>query len=132
MERLTEKTKDGKWYISGLDEVSNRYLRGYGRVQIGLAIDKLARYETAEEDGRMVLLPCKPGDTVYVPHRGRIQEMTVTSARIDKFGFWFFEWKVKDDKGVYPWLYGFSSEMVGKIVFMTEQEAKEALEGMKK
>ena len=29
-------------------------------------IKKLAEYETAEEDGRLVALPCKVGDTVWV------------------------------------------------------------------
>ena len=28
-------------------------------------IDKLAAYEDAEEQGRLVILPCKVGDTVY-------------------------------------------------------------------
>lgn len=29
------------------------------------AIDKLARYEDAEEQGRLIVLPCAAGDTVY-------------------------------------------------------------------
>lgn len=29
-------------------------------------IKKLAEYETAEEEGKLVILPCKPGDTVYI------------------------------------------------------------------
>ena len=33
-----------------------------GRYFIGKAIDKLAEYENAEEEGRLVVLPC---DTVY-------------------------------------------------------------------
>ena len=27
---------------------------------------KLEKYETAEEEGKLVILPCKPGDTVYI------------------------------------------------------------------
>lgn len=27
---------------------------------------KLAKYETAEEEGRLVIFPCKPGDTIYI------------------------------------------------------------------
>lgn len=39
-----------------------------GRYFVGEAIDKLAEYETAEEEGRLVILPkCKIGDTVYLP-----------------------------------------------------------------
>lgn len=30
------------------------------------AIQKLGEYETAEEEGRLLTLPCKPGDIVYV------------------------------------------------------------------
>lgn len=33
----------------------------------GPAIDKLAEYENLEEEGRLVILPCKIGDTVYQP-----------------------------------------------------------------
>ena len=30
-----------------------------------MALDKLATYEDAEEQGRLVILPCKIGDTIY-------------------------------------------------------------------
>lgn len=33
----------------------------------GPAIDKLAEYENLEEAGKLVILPCKIGDTVYQP-----------------------------------------------------------------
>ena len=29
-------------------------------------LNKLAEYETAEEEGRLVILPCRIGDTVYI------------------------------------------------------------------
>ena len=29
-------------------------------------LQKLAEYETAEEEGRLVVLPCKIGDTIYI------------------------------------------------------------------
>ncbi len=35
----------------------------------GDAADKLAAYEVAEEQGRLVMLPCKVDDTVYVIRR---------------------------------------------------------------
>ena len=31
----------------------------------GAAIDKLAEYENLEEQGRLLILPCKVGDTIY-------------------------------------------------------------------
>lgn len=96
--------------------------------------EKLARHEEAEEEGKLLMLPCKPGDTAYILHRGHIQEISVISASVDLNGFWYFNWIIKDDKGAYHG-YGvhvFYDRQIGKTVFLTEQEAKEALEGMEK
>lgn len=59
-ERLTEKFKDGRNILrNGIFDI---FHIGFGRFFEGDAIDKLAEYETAEEEGRLVVLPC---DTVY-------------------------------------------------------------------
>ena len=64
--RLTKKRADnGKYYLSGLAEISNSYIKGYGRIQVGHAVDKLAEYEDLEEQNRLLKLPCAVGDTVY-------------------------------------------------------------------
>lgn len=48
--RLTKKRADnGRYYLSGLAEVLNIYPKGYGRIQVGHAVDKLAEYEELEE-----------------------------------------------------------------------------------
>lgn len=39
-------------------------------------IDKLADYEDLEEQGRLIKLPCKVGDTVYHVVQGRIVEVS--------------------------------------------------------
>lgn len=66
MERLTKKIEhNGKYYLSGLSEVSNIYPKGYGRIQVGRAVDKLAEYEDLEEQGKLPKLPVAVGDTVY-------------------------------------------------------------------
>lgn len=39
---------------------------GFGRFFEGEAVDKLAEYEDLEEQGKLLTLPCKVGDTVYV------------------------------------------------------------------
>ena len=63
MERLTMKTEDG-----------------YERVSIWTKnqqlIDKLAYYEDLEEQGRLIKLPCKVGDTVYHVAQGKIVEVS--------------------------------------------------------
>ena len=50
--RLTGRTKGGEAYL-------------YNMAGIEKAIDKLATYEDAEEQGRLVILPCAVEDAVY-------------------------------------------------------------------
>lgn len=127
MERLQEAIEH--CYEVARDQCGNRCANEH--IQLAKWLEDLQDFYTLKGQGKLLKLPCKPGDTVYVPHRGCIQEMTVLTARIDKLGYWFFEWKLKDGKGIYPWPVGFSSGQIGKYVFLTEQEALEALEGMK-
>ena len=53
-------------------------------------LNKLAKYETAEEDGRLVVLPCKVGDTVHVLRQSwngwNIDKKKFTYGMIGKFG----------------------------------------------
>ena len=75
MERLTERTADGilvkenyekeslKTLYSCYGEKTNSY---YSNCEEGYcAMEKLTDYEDAEEQGRLVILPCKIGDTLY-------------------------------------------------------------------
>ena len=61
MKRYTFKSDD-YYVISGEDcfeDSDENYC--------GPAVDKLAEYENLEEAGRLIILPCKIGDTVYQP-----------------------------------------------------------------
>lgn len=63
--RLTTKEK----YPHGAEGVSKDKLTGKycrGVFEATACVEKLAEYETAEEEGRLVVLPCKVGDVVYV------------------------------------------------------------------
>ena len=75
MERLTERTADG---ILVKENYSENALRkfyqcfgekpndNYSNCEEGYcAIDKLAAYEDAQEQGLLLRLPCKVGDTLY-------------------------------------------------------------------
>lgn len=75
MERLTERTAVGilvkenyekeslKTLYSCYGEKPNSY---YSNCEEGYcAMEKLADYEDAEKQGRLIILPCKVGDTVY-------------------------------------------------------------------
>lgn len=63
MERLTEYMGNGKDYES-INPIDTPY--EYGKANLQALINKLAAYEDAEEQGLLLRLPCKVGDTVYV------------------------------------------------------------------
>lgn len=97
------------------------------------AIDKLARYEDAEENGRLIVLPCNIGDTVYFI-RGNYRKSrfkSIEAIRVTEINI------KKDINGnlLPPAIvangsrYRFSS--IGKSVFLTREEAEKALEEMK-
>ena len=66
MERLTERVYDGLIIIKQDSGDEGNYK----------AADKLATYEDLEEQGRLIKLPCKVGDTVYHVVQGRIVEVS--------------------------------------------------------
>lgn len=75
MERLTERTADGilvkenhgenglrTFYQCFEEKPNDKYTNCYGGY---CAIEKLAAYEDAEEQGLLLRLPCKVGDKLY-------------------------------------------------------------------
>ena len=113
--RLTKKMADnGRCYLSGLAEVSNYYPKGYGRIQVGHAEEKLAEYEDLEEQGKLLKLPCAVGDTVY-------------AIEVDEENFTYFHCPRKISE------YKFNLQMMdllgmfGKCIFLTREEAEAAL-----
>lgn len=104
MERLTEWIDEDK-AVPKMDMKRNGHQR---------CVNKLAELEDLEEQGKLLILPCKPGDTVYllvtdiagisyiVPHK--VKNIIYCVEIIPK---------------------------IGKTVYLTEQGAKEALEGIR-
>lgn len=110
--RLTKKRADnGRYYLSGLAEVSNSYPKGYGRIQVGQAVEKLAEYEDLDEQGKLLKLPCAVGNVVWCVH------MYSGGGRVPDWGEIF---KSKFTIGMY--------NDFGKTVFLTKEEAESALE----
>lgn len=71
MERLTKTYSDGTHGASdSLPCGENSY--DYKN----LLVERLGKYENLEEQGRLVQLPCKVGDTVYHVVQGRIVEVS--------------------------------------------------------
>lgn len=124
MERLTERydiTPDGE---------SDVWVKQHDYIS---AARKLCEYEDMEEQGLLVRLPCKIGDTVYRVNAGAKQPiipMTVSeihflcyknerAVRFDAIG--------KEDMGESC----YRLEDIGRIVFLTREEAEKKLEEMK-
>ena len=137
MERLTERyvPNDEKNGISGIKVFESENKIPLVKVLSGeylyTAIEKLATYEDLEEQGLLVRLPCKVGDTVYVPTRNFVSELRITLVSVDTNEMaMYFSWLL--NSGIYPNLDGFPGYELGKTVFLTREEAEKKLEEMKK
>lgn len=127
MERLTEWIDDGEHRQA----IPKTDIRNNGHNK---CCNKLAEYEDLEEKGLLVRLPCKVGDTVYRVNAGAKQPiipMAVSeihflcyknerAVRFDTIG--------KEDMGESC----YRLEDIGRIVFLTREEAEKKLGEMKK
>lgn len=128
MERLTKRYVDdfGQKAITACGETYFEGEDGY------VVVDRLASYEDLEEQGLLVRLPCKVGDTVYRVNAGAKQPiipMTVSeihflcyknerAVRFDAIG--------KEDMGESY----YRLEDIERIVFLTREESEKKLEEM--
>ena len=94
-------------------------------------LEKLSAYETAEEEGRLVILPkCNIGDTVYLPidfqnkiYTGEIEGFEYAKMR----NTWVAKIRTDDGETCYE-----AFEDFGKTVFFSREEAEKALDEMEK
>ena len=98
-------------------------------------IDKLTEYETAEDEGRLVVLPCKPWDKVYAlfiidvidkKPIYKIFQTKVTKITIDRFRV-LFSFETLDQN---KYNSERTMEAFGETVFLTREEAEKALKEM--
>ena len=126
-----------KWSIENADmgsedanelhaDICNQYVKEYE--QIAEWLEELKSYKDAEEQGLLVRLPCKVGDTVYVPTRNFVSELRITMVSVNMHEA-YFSWML--NSGIYPNLDGFSKSKLWKSVFLTREEAEKKLEEMK-
>lgn len=138
MERLTDYSDDECTYIIGVgnktcEEFCKYVVDGCRNCYIQQVFKKLADYEDLEEQGLLVRLPCKVGDTAYRVNAGAKQPiipMTVSeihflcyknerAVRFDAIG--------KEDMGESC----YRLEDIGRIVFLTREEAEKKLKELK-
>lgn len=89
-------------------------------------LEKLAHYENLEEHGKLLILSCAVGDTVYEVQKlgKRIQPYEIISIKIGRMGEPYYYWKLKDDYGFYSNLKGFGDSRLGEDVFLTKDQAE--------
>ena len=96
--------------------------------------EQLKKYEDAEQAGRLLVLPCKVGDRVWVtraygkpfdaPREGHVRKFVVHDDELV-----FLEALIWMDLGEGKNEYGYRTESFGKIVHLTREEAEAALSG---
>ena len=104
------------------------------------AMEELKKYRIAEEQGLLLRLPCKVGQTVWsplsmsgwylrkkdAPYQAKIVFIGLNDSEEDGGGFFY----VCYEKNTYMMSFRFSD--IGKTVFFTKEEAEQALERMEK
>lgn len=91
--------------------------------------DRMKELSEADKDGRVALLPCKVGDTVYFVNAKQILEFAVVGYAVDETGIsWVHSEHV--DKIGNTNERTFSPDGFGKNTFFTHEEAKQALQEM--
>lgn len=147
--RLTHRDNYGRWFSDGSKASLQLGYEDYPSILRGDAVDKLAEYEDtglspeefkeksesvlelygklkpyadAEEQGRLVMLPCKVGDTVFViTERGFIAKGEVRNFR-------FFD-KLIVDVEYHHFGTCATSRYWGETVFLAREEAEATLKG---
>lgn len=128
MRRLTQRAADGGIIIE------------WDRPDALAALEKLAKFEDAEQSGTLVCLPLKVGDIVYRHHwtyeKGKVivgrwthaekkvivRKWRVSAVVIDKTGVTFHCYGKSENAHVF-----FTPEDIGKSVWLTRADAEAAL-----
>lgn len=129
-ERLTEKFKDGRNILR--KGIENIHHVGFGQFYAGEAIDKLSEYETAEEEGRLVVLPYKLNETAYLLLDKRDFTEKIIKCRIREISIGFYGMKLSliSEDSMIGHLKWHDVNEIGKTVFLTREEAEKALKEM--
>lgn len=98
--------------------------------KIATILKKLADYEDLEEQGRLIKLPCKVGDTVYGINTDRniVSALKIISVKIYSYAI-YFDYQLID--GIYKNIVSFADADIGKTVFLTKSEAEVKLKELR-
>ena len=100
-------------------------------VAVGMNITPRFKYKRIEQEcehfkdrSRFVELPCKVGDTLFVPTRNIVSEYKIVSFQVCEEGIWY---RTNVIKGILTRLISDNVENIGKAVFLIREEAEQAL-----
>lgn len=121
----------GSWFASSNkeDKVCSPCDKALKKLRLGIEPEKLSELAKAEKAGRLVVPPCKVGDEVYFPVEGRWDSAIIEHIEIyaDKVLFTWVQYDIGPEINEL-WDEGaFTLDDIGKNVFLTRQEAEEAL-----
>lgn len=138
MERLTKVI--GCWDESKIYDISNElYKLNISRAdKTKMILQKLAEYEDLEEQGRLIKLPCKVGDTVYCIFN-RYTKCTFNNEEFDECSCQGCEYECDSKKENYVQdMRAYSLDWIvtnlknfGKTVFLTKSEAEAKLKELR-
>lgn len=135
MERLTDEfwRNLDPWECCGQDKYCQRGCHDVGGCTNGCKVPKLyrklAKYEDAEEQGLLLKLPCAIGSVVWFAGNEFINDYEVRRYIVDESGVDCIQ-VAKEIDGKDYWN-SFSIDDIGKTVFLTREEAEQALAEMK-
>lgn len=91
--------------------------------------ERIRKLMAADDEGRVVALPCKVGDMLYeVTGRKTISVYKVKAIRVELFSL-FIEWDIVEGF-VWQYLNGINANEIGKTVFLSREEAEKDLQKM--
>lgn len=95
----------------------------------GYSISRMVELMKADVEGRVLILPCKLGDTVYFVNAKQILEFAVVGYAVDETGISWVHSEHVDKIGDTDER-TFSPDRFGKNTFFTREEAEKALQEM--
>lgn len=123
-----------------LSDKARLYARSYGQPPYGQEIEgtaelllqmaeKLEEYEDLEKHGKLLKLPCKAGQKVYLLRKDikTIIDGEITSIRIGEFASDMKIFIIDDNRYTDA-----SFDKIGEIVFFTQEEAEAALKELER
>ena len=140
MERLTDRNADGNYFYPKCFEKCDGLgaSRKCDNCEIATSIcEKLGKYEDLDEQGRLIKLPCKVGDTVWDNDFGRPCAYTITAFSFGeceeyickpvttKEVVFYYENSSGSITG------SFAESAIGKSVFLNKSEAEEKLKELR-